>query len=124
MNWYVEVLKKYAVFDGRASRTEYWMFVLFNFLISFALAVIDGVSGLTKATGGIGPLGALYALAVLLPGIAVVIRRLHDTGRSGWWFLVVLIPCIGPFVLLVFLVTDSDPGDNQYGPNPKVMPAV
>jgi uncharacterized membrane protein YhaH (DUF805 family) len=85
-------LKKYAVFDGRARRKEYWMFLLFNLLIAIVLNLIDTVSGLSKATGGIGPLGTLYSLAVLLPGIGVSIRRLHDTGRSGWFLLIVFGP--------------------------------
>ena len=113
MNWYLEVLKKYAVFTGRASRTEYWMFFLFNLIIAIVLGAIDAVIG----TGGI--LGAIYALAVLIPAIAVAVRRLHDTGRTGWWVLIALIPVIGAIVLLVFMVMDSQPGANTYGPNPK-----
>jgi uncharacterized membrane protein YhaH (DUF805 family) len=120
MNWYLEVLKKYAVFDGRARRKEYWMFTLFNVLISMTLGLIElkiGLTGLWKSGGG--PLSGLYTLAVLIPGIAVSVRRLHDTGRSGWWLLIALVPCIGGIVLLVFMIEDSQPGDNQYGPNPK-----
>ncbi len=114
MNWYLEVLKKYAVFDGRARRTEYWMFTLFNVIIAIVLNVIDSVIG--------SPIfGGLYSLAVLIPGIAVSVRRLHDTDRSGWWLLISFIPCIGAIVLLVFMVQDSTPGDNQFGPNPKQM---
>ena len=118
MNWYVEVLKKYAVFSGRARRKEYWFFVLFNLIISFVLGLIDGAMGFGEK-GGAGPLGAVYSLAVLIPSLAVSVRRLHDTGRSGWWLLIGLIPCVGFIVLIVFMVQDSDPGDNQYGPNPK-----
>ncbi len=117
MNWYIEVLKKYAVFDGRARRMEYWMFVLFNVIISIVLGVIDNVLG-TVTEIGQGLLGLVYSLAVLLPGIAVTIRRLHDTGRSGWYILLGFIPCIGVIILLVFMVQDSDAGDNEYGPNP------
>ena len=117
MNWYIEVLKKYAVFDGRARRMEYWMFVLFNVIISIVLGVIDNVLGTVTETGQ-GLLGIVYSLAVLLPGIAVTIRRLHDTGRSGWHILLGFIPCIGAIILLVFMVQDSDAGDNEYGPNP------
>ena len=123
MNWYLEVLKKYAVFGGRARRREYWYFALFNLLISIVLAVIDGVTGTLSAEAGIGLLGAFYALAVLIPGIAVSVRRLHDTNRSGWWLLIVLVPLIGAIVLLVFMVQDSQPGENQYGPNPKAATA-
>jgi len=119
MNWYLEVLKKYAVFSGRARRKEYWYFVLFNIIISIVLAVIDGVTGSFSPEAGIGLLGGIYTLAVLIPGIAVAVRRLHDTERSGWWLLIALIPLIGAIVLLVFMVQDSKPEQNQYGANPK-----
>ncbi len=119
MNWYLEVLKKYAVFSGRARRKEYWFFVLFNIIISIVLAVIDGVTGSFSAEAGMGLLGGIYTLAVLIPGIAVSVRRLHDTERSGWWLLIALVPLIGAIVLLVFMVQDSKPGQNQYGANPK-----
>jgi uncharacterized membrane protein YhaH (DUF805 family) len=84
MTWYLEVLKKYAVFKGRARRKEYWYFVLFNTLITIVLGIIDGVTGLVSAEAGIGLLSGLYTLAVLIPSIAVSVRRLHDTNRSGW----------------------------------------
>lgn len=119
MNWYLEVLKKYAVFSGRARRKEYWFFVLFNIIISIVLAVIDGVTGSFDPEAGMGLLGGIYTLAVLIPGIAVSVRRLHDTERSGWWLLIALVPLIGAIVLLVFMVQDSKPGQNQYGANPK-----
>jgi len=114
MEWYLTALQKYAVFGGRARRKEYWYFVLFNFLISLILGFIDGLLGLTLE-GGLGVLGGIYSLAVLIPGIAVTIRRLHDTGRSGWWLLLVFIPLVGPIILIVFLVGGSQPGTNQYG---------
>jgi uncharacterized membrane protein YhaH (DUF805 family) len=113
MNWYLDVLKKYAVFTGRARRKEYWMFALFNVIIAIALGIIEGI------VGGPGVLGGLYGLAVLIPSIAVGVRRLHDTGRSGWWILIGLVPVIGFIVLIVFFTTDGQPGTNQYGPNPK-----
>lgn len=119
MNWYFQALKKYTVFNGRSRRKEYWYFVLFNTIISIVLAVIDVVTGSFSPEAGIGLLGGIYTLAVLIPGIAVAVRRLHDTGRSGWWLLIGLIPIIGAIVLLVFMVQDSNPGQNQYGPNPK-----
>lgn len=119
MNWYLDVLKKYVVFSGRARRAEYWWFILFNIIISLALGAIDGVTGTYSPEAGLGLLGGLYTLAVLLPSIAVTVRRLHDTGRSGWWFLIFLVPVIGAIVLLVFMVLDSKPGQNQYGENPK-----
>jgi len=119
MNWYLEVLKKYAAFSGRARRKEYWYFFLFNIIIHIVLAVIDSITGSFSLEAGIGLLGGIYALAVLIPGVAVTVRRLHDTERSGWWFLIALVPLIGAIVLLVFLVQDSKPGQNQYGANPK-----
>ncbi len=123
MNWYLEVLKKYAVFGGRARRKEYWYFFLFNILISIVLGIIDGMTGSFSSEAGIGLLGGLYSFAVLIPGIAVSVRRLHDTNRSGWWLLIALVPFIGAIVLLVFMVQDSQPDENQYGPNPKAVTA-
>jgi uncharacterized membrane protein YhaH (DUF805 family) len=114
MNWYIKVLKNYAVFSGRAQRTEYWMFVLFNFIITLALAFLD------SAINNPGVLTGLYSLAVLIPSLAVLFRRLHDTGRSGWWVLILLVPVIGAIVILVFLVLASEEGENDYGPNPLV----
>ncbi len=119
MNWYLEVLKKYAVFSGRARRKEYWYFSLFNLLITIVLAVIDGMTGTLIAEANIGLLGGIYALAILIPFLAVSVRRLHDTDRSGWWLLIALIPLIGAIVILVFMVQDSKPNENQYGSNPK-----
>lgn len=119
MNWYLEVLKKYAVFSGRARRKEYWYFTLFSTLISLALALIDSQLGTFNSEAGTGLLGGLYSLAVLIPGIAVSVRRLHDTDHSGWWLFLALVPCIGAIVLFVFTVTDSTPGTNEYGPSPK-----
>lgn len=119
MNWYIQVLKKYAVFGGRARRKEYWFFFLFNIIISFIVGLIDGFTGSFNPEAGIGILGAIYTLAVFIPGLAVSVRRLHDTNRSGWWLLIGLIPLIGAIVLIVFFVQDSTPGQNQYGENPK-----
>ncbi|MFD9075828.1 DUF805 domain-containing protein [Streptomyces lasiicapitis] len=112
MHWYVDVLKKYTVFNGRARRAEYWMFTLFNLVISLVLALIDMATGLTPI------LEVIYTLAVLLPGLAVGARRLHDTGRTGWWQLLFLLPVIGLIILIVMLCTDSKPA-NQYGLSPK-----
>ena len=114
MSWYLEVLKKYAVFEGRSRRSEFWYFVLFNFIISVVLSIIDRAIGTTNA--GSGLLDGLYSLAVFIPSIAVGIRRMHDTNRSGWWILL-------PIVNLVFWAEDSNPGDNKYGANPKLAPA-
>lgn len=119
MNWFVLVLKKYATFSGRARRQEYWMYFLIYFLISVVLMLVDGILHGGDLQSGTGLLSGLFALGTLLPGIAVGVRRLHDTGRSGWWLLVSFIPFIGGLVLLFFLVRDSQPGDNAWGPSPK-----
>ena len=118
MQYWLECWRKYAVFSGRARRKEYWMFFLFNFLVSFALGFALGVIGSPEAAG---PVSALYSLAALLPGLGVACRRLHDTGRSAWWFLILLVPIVGSIVFLVFMCSDSQPGPNEYGPNPKTV---
>jgi uncharacterized membrane protein YhaH (DUF805 family) len=115
MDWYFTVLKKYAVFTGRARRKEYWMFTLFNFIVGLVLTIVE----LVTKSFGITVLSYLYSFAVLLPGIAVTVRRLHDAGHSGWWIFIGLIPLIGAIVLLVMMVEDSEPDENRYGPNPK-----
>lgn len=113
MSWYLAAMRKYADFTGRAHRKEYWMFVLFNCIIFFALGVVAGLGPDTSV------ISVIYYIGILIPAFAVCVRRLHDTNRSGWWIFVGLIPLIGPFVLLVFLVEDGQWGENQYGPNPK-----
>lgn len=123
MEWYLKVLKNYAGFSGRARRKEYWYFVLFNLIISVVLGIVDGVTGSVNAETGMGLLGSIYTLAVLIPAIAVSVRRLHDTGRTGWWLLISLVPLVGFIVLIVFLVQDSTPGENEYGANPKLEAA-
>ncbi len=123
MNWYLDAWKNYANFQGRARRKAYWMFVLFNLIALVILSLIEGAIGLS-GENGYGILTGLYTLAIILPLIALAVRRLHDTGRSGWWLLIGLVPLIGPIVLIVFYVTDSQPGTNQYGPNPKESPTA
>jgi uncharacterized membrane protein YhaH (DUF805 family) len=109
MNWYMDVMKQYTVFTGRARRQEYWMFFLINFAIAFAIGFVTGLLRL----GAVGSaLSSLYMLAVLVPSVAVGIRRMHDTDHSGWWLLV-------PILNLVYACTEGQPGPNQYGPNPK-----
>jgi uncharacterized membrane protein YhaH (DUF805 family) len=120
--WYKKVLNQYADFEGRARRTEYWMFTLVNILIMIPLYVI-GFIGITSQSSLLSSVGfglyMLYALATLVPSIAVGVRRLHDTGKSGWMLLIGLIPIIGSIWLLVLFVTEGDKGDNQYGLDPK-----
>jgi uncharacterized membrane protein YhaH (DUF805 family) len=123
MNWYLDAWKNYVNFQGRARRKAYWMFVLFNIIALVILSLIEGALGLS-GQNGYGILTGLYSLAIILPLIALAVRRLHDTGRSGWWILIGLVPLIGPIVLIVFYVTDSQPGTNQYGPNPKESPTA
>lgn len=119
MSWYLMALRKYATFSGRAQRSEFWFFVATYLLILFLLAVVDGLLGVFDTAGEVGLLSGLFALSMVLPWLAVCARRLHDTGRSGWWMLVSFIPLIGSLVLLFFLVQDSAPGANAFGPNPK-----
>jgi len=118
MNYYFEVLKKYAVFSGRSQRAEYWYFVLFNIVISIALGIFSGIIG-----DNVNVLGMLYSLALFIPGLAVAVRRLHDIGKSGWMGLVSLIPLIGIIWLIILLATDGNPGENKYGPDPKAVAA-
>jgi len=122
MNWYLQALKQYAVFKGRARRKEYWFFALFNLIVSIVLTV-DYMTGSLDPELGVGLLSGIYSLAILIPSLAVTVRRLHDTDRTGWWVLIAFIPFIGAIVLLVFMLLDSKPGDNQYGPNPKGVTA-
>ena len=118
MQWYLDVLKKYVVFSGRARRKEFWMFTLFSAIISIVLSVIDRAIG-TDSSTGTGLLGGIYSLLVLLPSLAVTVRRLHDTNRSGAWIFIGLIPIIGWIVLLIFTVQEGTPGENSHGPDPK-----
>ncbi len=113
MNWYLAVLKNYVGFSGRARRQEFWMFVLVNFIIGVVLGILGRIAGVFYV------ISYLYELAILLPSLAVGVRRLHDTGRTGWWLLIGLIPLVGWIVLLVFYCTAGDSGANKYGPDPK-----
>lgn len=115
MNWYLDVVKKYAEFSGRARRKEYWMFFLFNSIISLVLALID------FALSTYPIITSIYVLALFLPNLGLVVRRLHDTDRSGWWILIGLVPIVGGIVMLVFSVLEGQPHDNKYGPNPKAI---
>jgi uncharacterized membrane protein YhaH (DUF805 family) len=119
MQWYLKVLRQYADFNGRARRTEYWMFVLFNTIALIPLILLDNMLGLAFVTGSYGPLGLIYILATLLPALGVGVRRLHDTGHPGLWMLLLPVPFVGPIVLLVFFAMEGVRGPNAYGPDPK-----
>ena len=118
MYWYLEVLKKYAVFSGRARRKEYWMFALFNFIFAILALTLDGLAS-TSFSYIFGLFYLAYVLALLIPGLAVLVRRLHDTGRSGGWFFIAFIPLVGSIWLLVLMILEGDRGANVYGPDPK-----
>jgi len=121
MSWYLGVFKKYATFSGRARRKEFWMFILFNWIFSVVLIGLDNLVGTTFENQSTGIFSALYSLAVMIPGLAVAVRRLHDTGKSGWYVLVVLIPLAGFIWYIVLQATEGQPGENQYGPDPKAV---
>lgn len=123
MKWFVKCIKQYADFGGRARRTEFWMFVLFNIIFSVVASLIDRAIGFRIGAIQMGIIGLIYSLAVLIPGLAVSVRRLHDIGKSGWMVLINLIPLIGLIWFIVLTVKDSQPGENQYGPNPKEVTA-
>lgn len=119
MNWYLKCWNQYADFSGRARRKEYWIFSLINGVIIIILYILQMVM-IESTLWLIFPIVFfLYALAVFLPSLAVNIRRLHDIGKSGWWCLIYLIPIIGSIWLLVLMCLDSEPGENQWGENPK-----
>jgi len=113
MNYYLDCWKKSFVFAGRARRSEFWLFALFNALAAILLLEVDGLIG----TGGI--LYYLYVLASICANISVLVRRLHDTDRSGWWYWIVLVPLVGAVILFIFMVLDGTPGPNTFGKDPK-----
>jgi uncharacterized membrane protein YhaH (DUF805 family) len=121
MEWYLAVLKRYAEFNGRSRRKEYWMFTLYNMVI-FTVFYLAGL--VTVLRGSISVvffgLALVYWLATLVPGLAVSVRRLHDIDKSGWFLLIGLIPLVG-IALLVLVCLDGTPGDNRFGPNPKAV---
>lgn len=119
MGWAIEPLRKYATFSGRSRRKEYWLFVLFVIVVSLVLSGIDAAIGTYSTSAGTGLLSGIFSLAVLVPSIAVLLRRLHDIDRSGWWALLLLVPLVGGLILLIFALFDSTPGENRFGANPK-----
>lgn len=128
MNWYLKVLKQYADFKGRARRKEYWYFILFNGIFALIAMGLDNLLGITFSSYNrnlfYGYIYLLYGLIVFIPSLAVVVRRLHDVGKSGWWYLIVLIPVIGAFIILYYMIKDSEPGTNKWGENPKGVGAT
>ncbi|WP_433557155.1 DUF805 domain-containing protein [Pseudonocardia xinjiangensis] len=123
MQWYTKVLRQYVNFGGRARRTEFWMFILFSVIVGAVLRLGDALLFSTSGQPTVAWLSTIYGLAVALPTLAVGARRLHDTGRSGWWQLLAVIPVIGAIVLIVFYATAGEPSANKYGPDPKALPA-
>ena len=119
MKWYLQVLKNYTGFSGRARRKEYWMFVLFNMIFLIVAAIIDNIAGTTIEGLPYGLFYFLYAFAIIIPGLAVSVRRLHDVGKSGWFYFIILIPIVGGIWILVLFCTDGVTGSNEYGANPK-----
>jgi uncharacterized membrane protein YhaH (DUF805 family) len=119
MNWYIAAFKNYAVFRGRSRRKEYWMFYLFSIVFTIAAMILDNVLGIAFPNNVCGPICCIYALATLLPGFSLSVRRLHDVGSSGWYIFIALIPIAGPLLFLIKACADGTPGENQYGPNPK-----
>ena len=119
MTWALMPLQKYAVFSGRSRRKEFWMFVLFTFIVEIVLAIIDAIIGTYNTAIGIGLLSGLFYLAILVPSIALNTRRLHDIGKSGWFQLLFIIPIVGFILWIIWMVRDSDDGVNKYGPSPK-----
>mgnify|MGYP001376233442 FL=1 len=133
MEWFLKVVRdNYSNFSGRASRKEYWMFFLFYMIFAIVAMVADNFLGTDFTVGegyyavsmGYGWIYVLFMLALFIPTIAVMVRRLHDVGKSGWWWLINFIPLVGAIWFLVLMCTDSNPGDNKYGSSPKAIVAT
>lgn len=123
MIWAVKtVLSKYVTFSGRARRAEYWWWVLFTIILSVVAGIVDAIITGGGPQGGIQPLSTIVALGLFLPGLAVLFRRLHDTDRSGWWWLILFIPLIGLLVMIYFLVQPGTDGSNRFGEDPTTEP--
>ena len=120
MEWMLMPLKRYADFSGRSRRKEYWMFVLGVFIAVILLSIVEGVLGLSGMVGGVyGPLTTILLLAIIIPSIAVQVRRFHDQDKSGWFVLLALIPFVGGIAVLVFMCLEGTKGSNRFGPDPK-----
>lgn len=112
MSWYIQAIKNYCNFSGRARRTEYWMFALISAVIVFVLGIIDGIIGIKLLT-------SLYSLFILIPELSLSFRRLHDIDKSAWWLLIAFVPVVGAIILLVFSLKPGTIGANTYGADPK-----
>ena len=121
MEWYIKGINSYSDFNSRARRKEYWMFTLWNIIFALLASLLDYSFGIVYPLVGYGPLYIAYALFVLVPGIAVAVRRLHDTGKSGWMYLVAFIPIAGLIWLLILFIKEGDQGNNAYGEDPKEL---
>ena len=121
MSWYLKALRNYVGFSGRARRREYWFFTLSSLLMTIALSILDLIIFNLSSETVLGMFTWAYALAVIIPTLAVTFRRLHDTGKSGWWLLINFVPMIGILIFIVFLLLDSQPGENRWGPSPKAV---
>ena len=120
LEWMLLPLKRYADFSGRSRRKEYWMFVLGVFLAAIVLSIIEGILGMSGMVGGVyGPLTTIFLLAVIIPSIAVQVRRFHDQDKSGWMVLLALIPILGGLAVLIFMCLEGTRGSNRFGPDPK-----
>lgn len=120
IQWYKKVVfENYANFNGRARRAEYWWFILMNIILAIVAIMLDGLLGTNIEPLPYGYIYIAYAIAVFIPGLAVAVRRLHDVGKSGWFYFIILIPIIGAIWLLVLFATEGEKGENQYGPDPK-----
>ena len=120
MEEFITCIDKYADFNGRARRREYWMFYLWNLIFSFAISIVIAILNGIFRTWIFNIFSAIYIIALIIPSLAVLVRRLHDTNKSAWWLLISLVPIVGEIVLFVFVLLDSDSGTNNYGPNPKL----
>lgn len=120
MEWMTLPLKRYADFQGRSRRKEYWMFILLIVVVAVVLSIVEGVLGLSGMVGGVyGPITTLFLLAIIIPSLAVQVRRFHDQDKSGWFVLIGLIPLIGGLIVLVFMCLEGTPGPNRFGDDPK-----
>ena len=120
MEWMLMPLQRYADFQGRSRRKEYWMFLLGVFIAAIILGIIEGVLGLSGMVGGVyGPLTTLLLLGIIVPSIAVQVRRFHDQDKSGWFVLLGFIPFVGGIIVLVFMCLEGTRGPNRFGPDPK-----